>query len=202
MAEERDSWVGPLIWGFIVGALIVLAVRLLLLLVRALWDYRREVGPLLLLMALPPFIGRTVSLSPVLRGLGVAVVVAAAALLGTRLWSAPSLAAGRAERFLSRIRRAWPRVASRSVGGRPRDWTAGRVSPAGQGVALQTALSVGFSAWDVTNRADAIAAAYGCSWCGVTRDPQRADRATVALMWATAPAALQSAAQFQRQAQP
>lgn len=194
MAEERGSWVGPFIWGLIVGALLVAAFRLVYLLVRALWDYRREAGPLLPLLALPPLVGQSASLAPALRGLGVAAVASAAVLLGTRLWSAASLSAGRAERFLLRVRRAWPRVASRTVGGRARNWPVGKVAPSSQGVTIQVVLPVGFSAWDVATRADAIAAAYSCSWCLVTRDPQRANRVQAALGWVVVPAALQAAA--------
>ena len=189
MAEDRRSWVGRLAWGFVVGALLVLVVRMMYLILRTMWDYRREITP-----TAPLFVGLSVvgssSFPAGARALAVMLALGLALLLARNLWSPASLAAGRVERFLSVIRRAWPRIAARSVGGRAGAWRSVRAAPSPQGVDLEVLTPVGFSAQDVAYRADAVAAAYSAAWCSVMRDPHRANVVRVSICWSQTPTPL------------
>jgi hypothetical protein len=183
VSRGRANWIDGLVGGLILGALLLLFLRVFYLLLRAAWDYRRELTPAVPLLVDAVVTGESPSITPAIQMADGLTAVVAAALMARRFWSLQSRAAGRKERFLAKIRRAWPTVASRSVGGRGRAWRTVQVSPSKRGVDLLAHVPVGFSVQDLVARSDAIAAAYAAAGCSVARDPTRADLAHLSLDW-------------------
>lgn len=181
---NSTNWLKGLLVGIVLGFLLLVVLKITYVVARGAWDYRRELAPVIPFVVFGLALGNpSFANSPTLIVVAAALAVAAGIVLARQFWAPASLAAGRKERFLSYIRRAWPVVAARSVGGRGRDWRTVLVSPSRRGVDLDAQVPIGVSVQDLSSRTDAIAAAYSAALCSVTRDPKRADLARVSLDW-------------------